>query len=217
MLDTVVDETFVTFAGCVFHQDLGIPMGGNASSTIADLMLSMMEFAFAKNPVNPRLNVCRYIDDVFAIDCPNFLQLASQIYGSDLDLATTHSGNHCDFLDLSVTIDGVGSMSISVYNKIDAFPFRVKRFGYPDSNVSGRVHMTTIYGQLLRYARISSKLCDFEAKSKDLFDIYKEHGFSRSFLMNQFFMFVSKSSVIFLKYCLPDKTNIANIARRIFV
>ncbi|MCP4585696.1 hypothetical protein, partial [Pseudoalteromonas sp.] len=84
MVEVIVDETFVTYSGFIFKQAKGVPMGGNASSMIADLTLAIMEFDFAKDKRNPPILLVRYIDDIFVANFPQFLIYASKIYGNDL-------------------------------------------------------------------------------------------------------------------------------------
>ena len=72
-LHYILYETYVKFAGNIFKQTKGIPMGGNASPFIADLCLAwaeynfMMELSKSKEPADIELcnllsNNSRYID-----------------------------------------------------------------------------------------------------------------------------------------------------------
>ena len=60
----VMDETYVSFAGTIFRQIMGVPMGGNASPLIADLTLSIMEFNYCRNHTRSNIIAVRYIDDI---------------------------------------------------------------------------------------------------------------------------------------------------------
>ena len=44
----VIHNTYIVFAGTVFRQTKGIPMGGNSSSPIADLTVAKSEFNYMK-------------------------------------------------------------------------------------------------------------------------------------------------------------------------
>ncbi|MCP3683120.1 MAG: hypothetical protein GY861_10555, partial [bacterium] len=136
----------------------------------------------------------RFIDDLFVINCPTFLQLAEQIYGHDDVLEITHTGDYCNFLDLAIQVNPIEHLETAVYNKTDSFPFTVTRYGHPDSNVSIKVHSATISGQLLWYARISSHCKGFTAKARELFSTFENRGFGRKFLIDQFFIFVPFST-----------------------
>ncbi len=69
IIDVVLNNAFITFAGFIFQQVSGIPMGGNASPLIADLTLAVLEFKFLNN--SSFIRECkllkwttRYIDDL---------------------------------------------------------------------------------------------------------------------------------------------------------
>ena len=47
-----IDNSYIKFAGLVFKQNVGIPMGLNSSPKLADLTLAIMEFQFLKNYSN---------------------------------------------------------------------------------------------------------------------------------------------------------------------
>ena len=84
MVRYILENTFVKFAGLIFRQIKGVPMGGNASPMIADLTLAIMELNFLKNTKNKDRArqaqfTCRYIDDILSFNCPTFLEIASEI------------------------------------------------------------------------------------------------------------------------------------------
>ena len=110
-------------------------MGGNASPLLADLSLLSMEYAYMTLNKQTKFTSMRYIDDVLSINEPNFMHIARQIYDKSLQLEETYNGAHCNFLDLSIGIAN-DKVELSIYNKTDAFPFLVNRFGHPDSCVS---------------------------------------------------------------------------------
>ena len=80
MLEFLVDNIFVVFAGKVFQQTVGIPMGTNCAPLLADLFLYSYEadfvqslFSTGKKHLASRFNLTyRYIDDVLSINNPEF-------------------------------------------------------------------------------------------------------------------------------------------------
>ena len=46
MIDFLVDNIFVKFRGCLFHQVIGIPMGTNCAPSLVDLFLYSYESEF---------------------------------------------------------------------------------------------------------------------------------------------------------------------------
>jgi hypothetical protein len=98
--------------------------------------------------------------DILALNCPDFLTKAASIYDNELELEETFAENPYCFLDLDITLQN-GTVKTNIYNKTDAFPFKVNRFGYPDSMVSTNIHSNTVIGQLIRYARICNNTNGF--------------------------------------------------------
>ena len=41
MIEFLIDNIFVQFGGCLFHQVIGIPMGTNCAPLLADLYVSV--------------------------------------------------------------------------------------------------------------------------------------------------------------------------------
>ena len=125
-------------------------------------------------------------------------------------METTYDGKMCNYLDLHIEIDHNNKTSTSLYNKVDAFPFKVNRFGYPDSNVSIKVHQATISGQLIRYGRICNSLQAFKNRISQLFTIMFKRGFPKAFLVEQLLRFCSTNKSLLLKFGLFSKTLIVN-------
>ena len=79
-IDYVISEVYVTFAGKVFKQVRGVPMGGNSSPLLADLFLLNCEFSYMKQIVKDKKfglakllsNTSRYIDDVSVVNYKHF-------------------------------------------------------------------------------------------------------------------------------------------------
>ena len=80
MLEFLVDNIFVVFAGKVFQQIVGIPMGTNCAPLLADIFLYPYEAEFiqlllstGRKQLASRFNLTyRCIDDVLSINNPEF-------------------------------------------------------------------------------------------------------------------------------------------------
>ena len=210
----VMDETYVAFAGNIFRQIMGVPMGGNASPLIADLTLSMMEFTYCQSHARNNVIAVRYIDDILALNCPDFIAKAANIYDKELKLEETYAGNHCCFLDLDITLQN-GTVKTNVYNKTDAFPFKVNRFGYPDSKVSANIHSNTVIGQLIRYARICNNTNDFISRVRELFACYISRDFLNYMLTVNFYKFASNNRTLICKFIYPNRSGIKSLLKAI--
>ena len=76
MIEFLIDNIFVQFGGRLFRQMIGIPMGTNCASSLADLFLYSYENEFLDNMIRSgqrRLArlfnlCCRYIDDLIVFN-----------------------------------------------------------------------------------------------------------------------------------------------------
>ena len=92
MLEFLVDNIFVVFAGKVFQQIVGIPMGTNRAPLLADIFLYSYEAEFIQSlPSTGRKRLAsqfnftyRNIDDVLYINNPDFENYLSQMYPLNL-------------------------------------------------------------------------------------------------------------------------------------
>ena len=72
MIEFLIDNIFVQFGGCLFHQAIGVPMGTNCAPLLADLFLYSYENEFLDNMIKSghrrlarSFNLCyRYMDDL---------------------------------------------------------------------------------------------------------------------------------------------------------
>ena len=81
MLEFLVDNIFVVFAGKVFQQIIGIPMGTNCAPLLADIFLYSYEAEFIQSLLSAgKKRLYRYIDDVLSINNPDFENYLGQMY-----------------------------------------------------------------------------------------------------------------------------------------
>ena len=116
MLEFMVDNIFVVFAGKVFQQIVGIPMGTNCGHLLADIFLYLYEAEFnesllstGRKQLASRFNFTyRYIDDVLSINNPEFENYISQMYPVELEIKDTTVGNIFCFLPGFTSVDREG-------------------------------------------------------------------------------------------------------------
>ena len=122
MLEFLVDNIFVVFAGKVFQQTVGIPMGTNCAPLLADIFLYSYEADFiqsllstGKKHLASRFNLTyRYIDDVLSINNPEFENYLGQMYPAELEIKdTTESTTSASYLDLLLSIGRDGQLHTS--------------------------------------------------------------------------------------------------------
>ena len=101
MLEFLVDNIFVVFAGKVFQQIIGIPIGTNCAPLLADIFLhsygvDFIQFLLSagRKRLAPQFNFTyRYIDDVLSINNPDFENYLGQMYSPELEIKDTKESN----------------------------------------------------------------------------------------------------------------------------
>ena len=116
--------------------------------------------------------------------------MVSQIYPSELQLNKANtSDTEAAFLDLHLSISN-DFVSTKIYDKLDEFDFEIVNFPILD----GVVPRSTSYGvyisQLIRFARASSYVADFNTRNKLssqklLKQGYRYHNFAKHFQKDQ--------------------------------
>ena len=108
----------------------------------------------------------RYMDDILNINNVYFDNMVSQIYPSEFQLKKANTSDTepaCSDLHMSISNDIV---STRIYDKRDDFNFEIVNFQFLD----GDVHRSTSYGvyisQLIRFARASSHVADFNTRNE---------------------------------------------------
>ena len=138
MLEFLVDNIFVVFAGKVFQQIVGIPMGTNCAPLLADIFLYSYETAGRKHLASWFNFTYRYIDDVLSINNPEFKNYLGQMYPVELEIKdTTESNTSASYLDLLLSIRRNGQLDTSIYDKRDDFNFYgvITNFPFLSSNI----------------------------------------------------------------------------------
>ena len=92
--------------------------------------------------------------------------LICQIYPSELQLSKANSSDmKALFWDLHLSILD-GFISCKIYDKRDDFDFESVNFPYLDGDVPRRALHAVYISQLIRFARVSSHVTDFNTRNK---------------------------------------------------
>ena len=194
-INFLLDNIYVRFGSTVYRQVVGIPMGTNCAPLIADLFLYCYESQFMakiyKDPSKHDLldlfnNTFRYLDDVLALNNPEFSKFADEIYPKELTLTKSNKSNvHTPFLDLDITIDK-GNLTTKIYDKRDDFSFPIVNFPFLDGDVPLAPSYGVYISQLVRFARVCSNVADFNERNlylteKLLHQGYRYHKLHKTF------------------------------------
>ena len=212
----IIYNTYIIFAGIVFIQMKGIPMGGNSSSPIADLTIGKREFNYMINLIKQKKyglakllsSCCRYVDDLMAINYLFFHNIIEEIYPESLKMERSGSNNkNVNYLDLNICIKE-SSLEITVYNKTDDFNFDVVSLTFPHSNIPEEVGYNVFYSQVLRYGTICSKYTEFQFYVSKILKVLVGRGYNRSKLIRHVKRCLNKYPIVFMKYGVVDFTTL---------
>ena len=119
----------------------------------------------------------RYLDDIFNIKNVSFDNMVSRIYPSEHQLNKAYTSNSkATFLDLYLSISNE-IVSTKIYDKSCNFDFVIVNFLFLDGDISRSTSYGVYISQLIRFARASSHVVDFNAHNKLLFYKLLKQGF----------------------------------------
>ena len=138
----------------------------------------------------------RYLDDLLNIDNIYFDQMVDRIYPTELQLNRANSSDtEAPFLDLNLCISNG-----TIYDKRDDFDFDIVNFSFLDGDVPRRTSYGVYISQLIRFARASSNLSDFNYRNKALTAKLLRHGYRYFKLRKAFSKFYRIHSALVEKY-----------------
>ena len=108
----------------------------------------------------------RCLDDILNINNVYFDNMVSQRYPSELQLNKANtSDTEAAFLDLHLSISN-DIVSTKIYDKRDDFDFEIVNFPFLDDDVPPSTSYGVYISQLIRFARASSYITDFNTCNK---------------------------------------------------
>ena len=193
MVEFLIDNIFVKFGGCLFHQVIRIPMGTNCAPLLADLFLYSYESEFLDNMIRGghrklarSFSLCyRYIDDLIVFNNKKFGDYVKEIYPSQLTVEKANTSDDlANYLDLSFIIESNNQLYTKLYDKHDDFDFHIVNFPCLSSNIPSSPSYGVYISQLIRYARCCSYYDDFGYCHKLLVDRLLSQGYEVEHLRN---------------------------------
>ena len=160
-------------------------MGTNCAPLDADLFLFCSERVFMMSlsddkqaDITDAFNTTsRYLDDILNINNVYFDNMVSQIYSSELQLNKADtSDTEATCLDLHLSISNY-TVSTKIYDKRDDFDFEIVNFLFLDDDVPRSTSYGVYISQLIRFARASSHVADFNTHNKLLTQKLLKQGY----------------------------------------
>ena len=177
MTEFLVDNIYVRSGGQIFRQMVGIPMGTNCATLLADLFLYSYENEFldklikeGKRKLARKFNLSyRYTDDLISFNNKRFREFISDICPKELTISeTTKSTSIASYLDLLFIRDKSNNITTKLYDKRDAFGFHIVNFPFMSSNIPSAPAYGVYASQLIRYARCCSNYNDLLLRHRAL-------------------------------------------------
>ena len=173
-LTFLLDNIYIRFGSKLYRQIVGIPMGTNCAPLVAELFLFCCERDFMlslsednQSDVNELFNsTSRYLDDLLNIDNDFFDSMVNRIYHSELQLnKATVSHTEASFFYLQLPISD-GFVKTKIHDKRDEFDFNIVNFPFLDGDVPRSTSYGAYISKLIRFARVSSHVDDFNTRNK---------------------------------------------------
>ena len=210
LTEVVIHDSFIRCGKQILRQTSGIPMGGNASPLLADLTLSYMEYEYL-NSIGSNLamrnhNIFRYVDDIIAFNCPNFMELAQDIYPDDIPLERTNNDDYsAHYLDININTH---DRRMRLYDKRRDFNFAVNQVTNPSSCVHKKQLYGIFTGQFIRTLRITNRLEDVIDETSQLVNDYIDAGYSKDILILHLCKVCTRHQELLCKFGLFDKKHV---------
>ena len=207
-LTFVLDIIYIRFGTKLFRQIVDIPMGTNCALLVADLFLFCYERDFMMSLsvenqseiIEAFSSTSRYLDDLLNIDNSYFDGLINQIYPPECQLNKANSSDtKAAFLDLHLSIVD-GFVSCKIYDKRDDFDFEIVNFPFLDGDVPRATSYGVYISQLIRFARVSSHVTDFNTRNKLLTAKLLNRGYRYHKLRKAFSKFYRRHSDLVSKF-----------------
>ena len=141
-LTFLLNNFFILFGTKLYRQVVGIPMGTNCASLVADLFLFCYQRHFMislsddkqAGVIDSFNTISRYLDDILNINNVFYDNMVNQKYPSELQLNKANtSDTEAAFLDLHLSISN-DIVSTKIYDKRDDFDFEIVYFPFLDGD-----------------------------------------------------------------------------------
>ena len=213
-LTFLLDNIYIRFGSKLYRQIVGIPMGTNCAPLVTDLFLFCYERDFMlslsednqSGVIEAFNSTSRYLDDLLNSDNNFFDSMVNRIYPSELQLNKANvSDAEASFLDLHLSISD-GFVKTKIYDKRDDFDFDIVNFPLLDGDVPRSASYGVYISQLIRFARVSSHVDDFNTRNKVLTAKLLRQGYRYHKLRRAFSKFYRRHFDIVSKYQVGLKT-----------
>jgi hypothetical protein len=218
MVSLLIDNIYVTVGSRAFRQVIGIPMGTDCAPYLANLYLYARERSWLENRYRAadwktlqHFKYCsRFIDDLNTFNNADMIERhSSEIYGGlQLKKESAPDSKSAHFLEVDMLVQG-NFVHTGLYDKRDAFDFRVVTFPTLPANQDPVASHGLIIAQLIRYARVTDTPTALLHRSRMLTDRLLDQGFYRQLLQQKCGVFFDRHHKEIRKFALTKEQLIA--------
>ena len=217
MCETLIylsDKIYIRFGTKLYRQIVGIPMDTNCAPLVDDLFLFCYERDFMSSLsdveqadiIEAFKSASRYLDDLLNIDNPYFEGMANRIYPPELQLNEANTSHtQAPFWDLHLSISN-GFVSSKMYDERDDFDFDIVNFPFLDGDIPHSTSYGVCISHLIRFARVSIHVADFNARTKSLTAKLLQQGYRYHKLRKTFSKFYRRHYGLVSKFNVGLKT-----------
>ena len=221
MVDFIIDTAYFCIGDKVYRQIIGIPMGTDPAPFMANLYLYYYEFQYMEKLTKEDYgaarkwygHIKRFIDDLCGLN--NRKEIGKnwkKIYPKELILnKENHDDKEASFLDLLIKAEQ-DIFYTKIYDKRDAYPFEIVSLPDLHGNISESSAYGVLKGQIIRYARNTSKFVDFTERIATMIKKVKTKGYSGDRITHAIKTCFYKHSWILLNY----RRNIRDVMKAVF-
>ena len=160
----------------------------------------------------------RYLDAILDINNVYFDNISSQIYPSELQLNNANTfDTKAAFLDLHLSISN-NILTTKIYDKHDDFDFETVNVPFLDGDVPRSTSYGVYISQLIRFARASSYVADFNTRNTLLAQKLRKQEYQYHKLRKTFSNFIDDTMIWFLNSkldlnlsCTKDSRNLISV------
>ena len=208
----LLDNIYITFGTKLYRQIVGIPMGTNCAPLVADLFLFCYERDFMTSLSDVKQgeiieafrSTSRYLDELLNIDNPYFEGMVNRIYPPELQLNKANtSDTEAPFLDLHLFQTDLFHLKFMISAMTWFWYSKFFIFGWWRSPF----YLLRVYiSQLIRFARVSSHVADFNARIKSLTAKLLQQGYRYHKLRKTFSKFYRRHYELVSNFSVGLKT-----------
>ena len=199
-LNFSIDNAFICNSNSVYRQCIGIGMGRNDASHLANIFLHTHEKSFIENTLPKTIHsfgdLFRYQDDLicFGMQLDNNTSIQN-IYPNEMIIKNTNIlANKVSYLDLEISVLD-NNYTYKSYDKRKDFNFPIIKYPHIDSNIPINPAYGVFTSQLIRFCDINLLIEDFKKDVIELVNILKSQGFKLNMLRNKFVQFAKENIV----------------------